>query len=78
MLKDIQLPSAQTAFPLGECLGATTTELVLELLDAASRIDEALFARVHRMGIHRDIADDFYVLNAIDGFRLSRLNSRER
>lgn len=54
-----------------------TTELVLELLDTARRIDETLFARVNRVRIHGDVADYFHVLNPIDRFSLSRLNSRE-
>ncbi len=57
-------------------LRPTASELVLKLLDATCRVDEALFARVNRMRIHGDVANNFHVLDAIDGFGLSRLDRR--
>lgn len=63
-------------FSKRESLGAAAAKLVLEFLDAASRIDETLFARVNRVRVHRDVAKYFYVINAIDGVRLSCLNRR--
>ena len=68
---------AMPQFPR-ECLLAATTELVLELLDAARRVDEALFARVNRMGVHRDVADYLDVLDAVDRFCLPSLDRRTR
>lgn len=51
-------------------LASATAELVLELLDATSSVHEALFARVGRMGVHRHIADNDVILDAIDRFLL--------
>ena len=46
-------------------LPPTATELVLELLDPSGGVDEALFTRVDRVGIHSDVTNDFHVLNPI-------------
>jgi hypothetical protein len=49
---------------------ATATELVLELLDATSGIDETLLAGESRVRIGGDIADHHLVFHIIDGFSL--------
>ena len=58
------------------CLPSTATELVLELLDSACGVDDALLARIDRMGIHCDIANDFHILDPIDRLRLAGFNRR--
>lgn len=45
---------------------AGALELVGEFLDATSGVDETLFTRVGRMGIHGDVADDHVVFFTID------------
>ena len=54
---------------------ATASELVLELLDAASRIDETLLASEGRVRIGSNIANHHLVINAIDCFRLAATHS---
>ena len=49
----------------------TTTELGLELLDATSSVDEALFTGVSRVRIRSDVADHDLVLNTIDDLCLT-------
>lgn len=56
------------------------TELVLELLYATSRIHETLFAGVHWMRIHSNIANHLYVVYAVNIFTFASLfrDRRER
>ncbi len=49
-------------------LAATAAELVLELLNASSRIDEALFTSEDWVGVGSDVANDHLVLDAVDLF----------
>jgi hypothetical protein len=57
---------------------ALATELVLELFDATSGVDKALFAGVDRMGIHGDVTDDNAIFDAINGFLAIGLDSGTR
>jgi len=50
---------------------AAAAELVLELLDAASGVDEALFTGESRVRVRSDIADHDLVFSTVDGFRLA-------
>jgi hypothetical protein len=45
---------------------ACAAKLGLELFDAAGGINESFFTGVNGVRIHRDIANDYIVLNAID------------
>lgn len=53
---------------------ATATELGLELLNATSGINEALFTGVGWMRVHGNVANHNAVLNAINGFLLLGLD----
>ncbi len=50
---------------------AAAAELVLELLDAAGGVDEALLTGEGGVRIGGDIADHDLVIDAVDGFRLA-------
>lgn len=54
---------------------ATTTELRLELLDAASGVDEALLTCEGRVRIGSDVADHDLIFYAVDSFCLATTHS---
>ena len=43
-----------------------TRELALELVDASCRVDEALFPRVRRVRVRRDVARNHAVFDPVD------------
>ena len=54
--------------------GATAFELGGELLDAAGGVDDALFAGVGGVRIHRHVANDDEIVRAVDLLFTSRLH----
>lgn len=55
---------------------ATASELVLELLDATSGIDETLLTSKGGVRVGGNVANDYLVVHAIDCFRLATTHSR--
>lgn len=47
-------------------LGAAAGELLVELVDAASGVHEALFTGVSRVGVTGDVTNDEHILNTVD------------
>ena len=63
---------------LRSILDAAAAELLLELLNATRRIDEALFPGVGRMRVRSDVANNHEVVNAVDFFDLLAFHCRAR
>lgn len=57
-------------------LAATTSELLLELLDATRGVHEALLPGKDRVGVRRNVYDEYLMLNTIDSLLLLRALSR--
>lgn len=52
---------------VGFLLGALALELVRELLDATSGVDQTLFTGVSRVRVAGHITDDDVILDTVDG-----------